>query len=402
MAGAVSARIALVTHGLEVGGGVPAVARWLRDGLVATGAFQVDVHDLATSRRDPYSRLLASPRTWLRRSLHAPRDGFRSWGANAAELEVMRYRPRRELARALRGYDLVQVVAGTPAWAGAVLPAAAPVVLQVASLVRWERVAFPGRFLGTWRRAMTAATTRLERAALRAVDAVLVENTDMLSAVRATGQHRVVLAPPGVDTEIYRPATDGWHPDGHLLSVCRLADPRKGIDRTLHAYAALLRLRDPAPALVLAGRGTLPDALRRLVRDLGLTARVHVRENPDAAELVELYRGTSVFVQTSHEEGLGVSVLEAMACGLPVVATSTAGSRETVADGRTGHLLSQPFSPGDFAVRIGDLLSAGTPFAEAARERCVSTFSTTATLRRFTDTYATLLDRRPVPFPASR
>jgi glycosyltransferase involved in cell wall biosynthesis len=398
----VTRRIALVTHGYEVGGGVPAVTRWLRDGLSSTDAFQVDVHDLATSRRDPYSRLLTSPRTWSRASLQARRNCFRSWGANAAELEFMRYRPRREFTRALRAYDLVQVVAGTPAWAYAVLPATVPVVLQVATLARWERAAFPGRVVGTWRRAMTLATARLERAALRRVDAVLVENAEMLSAVRAAGQDQVQLAPPGVDTEIFCPGTDGWQRDGDLLSVCRLADPRKGIDRTLHAYAALLRLRDHAPDLVLAGRGALPDALRDLIGDLGLTSRVRVRENPSAAELIQLYRGASVFVQTSHEEGLGVSVLEAMASGVPVVATSTAGSRETVADGVTGYLLSQSFSPGDFATRVHELLSTGAPFAEAARKRCVTAFSTAATLRRFTDTYASLLRRPSIPFPASR
>jgi glycosyltransferase involved in cell wall biosynthesis len=314
----------------------------------------------------------------------------------------MRYRPRRELTGVLRAYDLVQVVAGTPAWACAVLPATVPVVLQVATLARWERVAFPGRLAGTWRRAMTAATARLDRAALRGVDAVLVENTEMLSAVRAVGQDRVELAPPGVDTEIYCPGTDGWRRDGHLLSVCRLAEPRKGIDRTLHAYAALRRLRDRTPDLVLAGRGTLPDAQRHLIRDLGLASRVRVRENPTAAELIQLYRGTSVFVQTSHEEGLGVSVLEAMASGLPVVATATAGSRETVADGVTGHLLPQAFSPDDFAARVDGLLSSGASFAEAARRRCVATFSTAATLRRFTDTYAALLRRPSIPFPAGR
>ena len=57
-------RIVLLTHGFETGGGVPAVARWLRSNLVADGRYSVDVCDLATSRRDPASRRVAAARSW--------------------------------------------------------------------------------------------------------------------------------------------------------------------------------------------------------------------------------------------------------------------------------------------------------------------------------------------------
>ena len=70
-----------------------------------------------------------------------------------------------------------------------------------------------------------------------------------------------------------------------------------------------------------------------------------------------------------------------------------------MADGTTGYLLPQDFSPGDFAARVDALLAAGAPFAGAARRRCVAAFSTAATLRRFTDTYAALLRRPSIPFP---
>src|SRR5688572_4810768 len=102
-------RIAIVTHGFGLGGGVPGVVRWLREGLKSLGGYSVDVHDLATSSRDRSSRRLVAPGSWLRSTLQSTavvdQQSLRHWGANAVELEVMRYRPRRELTRALLDYD---------------------------------------------------------------------------------------------------------------------------------------------------------------------------------------------------------------------------------------------------------------------------------------------------------
>ncbi|MEE6259040.1 glycosyltransferase [Plantactinospora sonchi] len=394
-------RIALVTHSFERGGGVPAVTRWLRESLGAVGGYSTDVHDLATSSRDSSSRRIVAPRTWIRRSLRSPTahpSGYEHWGANAAEFEVMRYRPRRELSAVLRQYDLIQVIAGSPAWAAAVTGLGVPVVLQVATLVAWERAALlsvPGGPLNAWRGTMTRFTSRIERSALREVDAVLVENAVMLDHARSLGQRHVVKAPPGVDTTFFVPGPEGWRRTGHLLSVCRLGDPRKGLDRTVRAYAEMVRRMPSTPPLVLAGRGVLPAATVALVADLGLRDRVVVRSDVTPVDLLRLYQTASVFVQTSYEEGLGVSVLEAMACALPVVATATAGSRETVSDGETGWLVAQsPESevPARIADRVLDILA--DPRCELGlrgRQRCLTNFSTTAALQCFTDTYDKLL-----------
>lgn len=388
--------IALVTQGFDTGGGVPSVARWLRDGLREAG-HDVDVHDLATSSRDPSSRRIARPASWLQASLRGPSDpasGAQHWGANAVELEPMRYLPRRELTRALRTYDLIQVVAGGAAVAGAVVGAGPPVFLQVATRLRWERRArhgvlpLPAR---AWGDAMTAWATRLEVRALVAIDGVFVENREMLAYVGEIGQRNVVLAPPGVDTDRFRPAASAWAADGYLLSVCRLAEPRKRLDRLIDGYRELVR-RDPsAPDLVLAGRGQLPEDLRRRISAAGVASRVTVRTDVAAADLPELYRCASVYVQASDEEGLGISVLEAMASGLPVVATDTAGARECVVDGSSGLLVQQDDAvdlAAAFAERLTQVLTAaGGAMGDRGRRRCEAEFSSRQTLARFLDSY---------------
>jgi glycosyltransferase involved in cell wall biosynthesis len=393
-----SRRIALVTQAFTLGGGgVPTVARWLRAELRAVG-YTVDVHDLAVSSRDDSSRRILRPVSWFRRELGSERteEAVRHWGANLVEIEAMRYRPRAELTRALEGYDLIQVVAGGPALAAAVVGSLRPVVLQVATTVRWERSSRRRSFapgMRQWRDTMTWWTSRIEQKALRSADAVLVENVEMLSFVQRAGQRNSVLAPPGVDTHRFAPAPGGWNADGYLLSVCRLSEPRKGLDRIVRAYQSLVRSYDAAPRLVLAGRGMLSEPVARLVRDAGLARLVDVKSDVRPDDLPDLYRGASVYVQASHEEGLGISVLEAMASGLPVVATATSGARETVVDGSTGWLVPQDHEVvATMCARLRDVLcGSGPAMAQAARNRCAREFSTSVALGKYLQVYDGLL-----------
>jgi glycosyltransferase involved in cell wall biosynthesis len=309
----------------------------------------------------------------------------------------MRYRPRAELTEALNSHDLIQVVAGGPALAAVAAKVSVPVILQVATIVNWERPMIlaakdlPHRI---WGRLATTLTSHIEKGAIRRSDAILVENELMLQHIRSMGKSSVLKAPPGIDTDRFKPNPIGWRTDGYLLSVCRLGEPRKGLERTIMAYHELLSQSGQVPDLVLAGRGGLSDYVTDLIRTIGIGSRITVRPNIDEVELPALYQGASVFLQTSYEEGLGIAVIEAMAAGLPVVATETAGSRETVAHGVTGWVVPQ--SPADrlpveIAARVRDALSGGSTMSERARQHAVSKFSTDAALRRFMDVYESLL-----------
>ena len=395
-------RIAIVTHGYDHPNGVQTVARWLVDNLRGTG-HKVTVFDLATSRADAYSRLLSRPSSW-RRPLLATDPGDPSLvhvGAWGAEVEPFRYLPRRAMTAALRRFDVVQVVAGGPAPACAVRRCRVPTVLQVASTAGWER-RYTGAAPGParwWRQAMTAATSVLERSALRSVSAVLVENRRMLAFAESVGQPAVELAPPGVDTARFRPHPAGWQSGGYLLSLCRLDEERKALDRLVRAYGLMVRARPGLPPLVLAGRGPLPGPLARQIEDEQLTRRVLVRTDVAAVDLPGLYAGASVFLQSSHEEGLGLSLLEAMSCGLPVVSTATAGTLESVVDGETGWLVDQQpdveaaLARQCLAVLDGD----GIGMSGAARRRAKSHFGTDVTLERFLRTYRSVLDHADQP-----
>jgi glycosyltransferase involved in cell wall biosynthesis len=397
-------RVAVVTQGYEGVGGVPSVVDWLKVGLESSG-FVVDVHDLATSRTDGLSRRGLYPPSWFRRSLReGARDGdhCQRWGGNFVELEPMRYLPRRELSSVLRQYDLIQVVAGAPSLALVTRGLGPPVALQLATLVRWERHAYAASAraasLRAWRLGMTALVSRMEIEALRRVDAVFVENDVLKRRIESLGHTRVTKTPPGVDTIRFAPSPEGWRSDGYLLSVCRLNDPRKGLLRLLTLYADVMARSPSPPALILAGRGPVPDDLVAHAIALGLDGHVRFLPDVDSADLPMLYRGASVYLQASYEEGLGISVLEAMASGIPVVATATAGTVETVVDRQTGRIVPQADEGAlraCFTSAVLEVLTrTGPAMAVRSRRRVENAFSREAALEGFVDVYRRLLAER--------
>ena len=389
--------VVLVTQGFQ-GGGVTTVSRWLTRELASSGAYDVVVYVLATSSKDPNSRRIVRPGTWFRRSLRGTAQGWAEhWGANLVEVEAMRYRPRKELTRALDTHDLVQVVAGSPALGKACLKSRRPVVLQMATTAEWERrsrIPTFSRRTRWWHRIMTMLTTRAEKRAITRADSVMVENDDMRTHVEGLGQRSVRVAPPGVDVRRLHPPSS-WASSGYLLSLCRLDEPRKGLDRLVRAYSQLHAKAPKAPHLVLAGQGDLSSTVRALIAEQGLEEWIDVRHDVPAKDLPGLFQSASVYWQSSHEEGLGISVLEAMACGLPVVATETAGTRQTIVHGVTGWLIPQDDEEALVEMFVekthGLLTSDGSSFGAAGRKRAVEVFAADITVSPFLDVYGQLL-----------
>jgi glycosyltransferase involved in cell wall biosynthesis len=301
---------------------------------------------LATSRKDRYSVRLLSPPSWLR---GVQTTSF-SWkgipalhvGASFTELEFQRYRPRRPLVKLLNEYDLVQIVAGSPAPGILSRKISPPVAIQVATLAAVERETMLRRrfnFRGVWSNMMTRVTNRLDHEALQYVDHIFVENYWMYHyCERRLGSQHVTLAPPGIDTEIFFPPPN-FPENGFILSVGRFSDPRKNVALLFKAYHTLTGLIPDPPPLVLAG-GSMPGPEDwRIAQELGISERVQLFENVSTDELAQLYRHARLFVLSSNEEGFGLVLLEAMASGVPVIATRCGGPEGLLADGETGYLV---------------------------------------------------------------
>ena len=164
------------------------------------------------------------------------------------------------------------------------------------------------------------------------------------------GAARVTQIYNGVDVRRFEPADAGpapiagcpFSPGQHWLlgSVGRL----QGVKNPLLLVRAFARALQLAPALrsrarlVLVGDGPLRAACVAALQDAGLADLAWLPG--ERADVANIMRGLSCFVLPSLAEGVSNTILEAMACGLPVLATAVGGNVELVADGRTGHLVA--------------------------------------------------------------
>ncbi|QDS96346.1 GDP-mannose-dependent alpha-(1-6)-phosphatidylinositol monomannoside mannosyltransferase [Roseimaritima multifibrata] len=158
---------------------------------------------------------------------------------------------------------------------------------------------------------------------------------------------RIQVMHPGVDTTYFRPADDSskqsrWKDRFVILTVGRLQQ-RKGHDTVIRAIPRLLP-RFPQLLYLIAGEGEERSRLEAIVRELGVSSHVEFLGEVDDVELLACFQGCDVFVLANREigrdaEGFGIVLLEAQACGKPVVAGSSGGTRDTLVPGKTGYLV---------------------------------------------------------------
>jgi glycosyltransferase involved in cell wall biosynthesis len=171
---------------------------------------------------------------------------------------------------------------------------------------------------------------------------------------------RIVYIPGSVDTEKFRPAAeqrpDPGRPERMITCVARL-EYQKGIDVLLHGWGRMISTCSEwqiqsTPKLRLVGDGTLRPQLERMAAELNIRDSVEFMGlRPDVVELLQQSWG---FVLPSRTEGMPNALLEAMACGLPCIATRVSGSEDIIADGLNGILVEseQPVQMADALRRV--------------------------------------------------
>ncbi len=178
----------------------------------------------------------------------------------------------------------------------------------------------------------------------------------------------VRVVPLGTDPEQFRPGLDTrevrarYRLNGDLwvLTVARL-EPYKGVDTVLKAVAQLRKQNIDVHYLVI-GTGKEKDAYKKLAADLKIADAIRFVGTVPEADLPALYNTASVYLGISRRadgtrvEGFGISLAEASACGLPVVAGKSGGLAEAVRDGETGFVV-EPDAPEGVAEALGRLLS---------------------------------------------
>jgi D-inositol-3-phosphate glycosyltransferase len=205
-----------------------------------------------------------------------------------------------------------------------------------------------------------------ERLVAQGVDRVICASRgekELLGALYGVPQSRVTVVPCGVDTEAFRPLNKvaarrrlGIPAKGPLVLFVGRIEPLKGIDVLLRAVSHLDgRFR----VLVIGGDGK--DVARKselavLASELRIADRVKFLDAVPHHDLPLYYNAADICVVPSYYESFGLVAVEAMACGLPVIASRVGGLKETVLDGQTGYLVPW-LCPEPFAERLELLLN---------------------------------------------
>ncbi len=210
----------------------------------------------------------------------------------------------------------------------------------------------------------------------------------------------------GVDTVRYKPINEnkrtelkksfGYHADDFLLFYAAEFNKNKNQQFLLRSLA-LLKEKVPSAKLLLAGEGALLEYCQELANSLGISHMVDfLGFRKDIDQLLPM---CDIAVASSYREGLPVNVMEAMSCGLPVVAVDNRGHRELVQNNKTGWLLAD-WEPLAFANKIIALSSAGDmkhQLGQNGRNAIIAKYSTNKVLAEKEIIYRSYMEEEGEP-----
>lgn len=300
--------------------------------------------------------------------------------------------------------------------------------LVAAELKRTEDIPFVITFhaLGLVRRMHLGSSDQfpVERLAaedriVREADAIVAEcpqdRDDLVNLYRADCA-KVTIVPCGIDPGLMWPAGKdaarivlGLPKDERLVLYAGRMVPRKGADNVVRALARTVKTHGvPARLLVVGGDATDPDErvreeyerLMQVAGDEGVADRVTFVAHQAYENMKFYYSAADVFVTTPWYEPFGMTPLEAMACGTPVIGSDIGGVKFTVVDGETGYLVP-PKDPDVLAQRLAHLLQHPDlleTFSRNAIERTARYFTWEKVACGILDVYQQAINHRnPAP-----
>ncbi len=214
---------------------------------------------------------------------------------------------------------------------------------------------------------------------------VLVRNLNYCDAIASTSHamaeearkvlrqpnREITVTPFGVDTRKFFPITKKIESERPVIGIVKYLEPIYDIPLLINAFAVVYKNSVVKPVLHIYGGGGLLEELKELTRILEIEDDVKFFGTIPNAEVAEALRTFDIFVNCSVKESFGVAIVEAMACGLPVVATDTAGFKEVVDNNVTGFILEDR-KPETMAKKLKELLDdveLRRKMGEAGREK---------------------------------
>lgn len=147
-----------------------------------------------------------------------------------------------------------------------------------------------------------------------------------------------IVIPNGVETARFKPIERPANPQVKILFIGRLI-PRKGFQRVVSALPRVKELVRQPFQIEVVGTGDAKTELDQLSEQLGVSDLIHYVGSVPYGRLEQSYQYADIFVLTSLSEGMPSVILEAMGCGLPIIASDVGGNNEIVREGENGYLI---------------------------------------------------------------
>lgn len=403
-----SLRIGLLTYrGNPRSGGQGVYVRYLSRALVALG------HEVEVFSGQPYPELDDGVR--LRKvpslDLYRADDPFRRPGLREfrGPIDVMEFAAMctgafpepltysLRAARALRGrigdldvihdnqclgYGMLDIARRFPTVATVHHPITIDRKLDMQAASFWRRMS-----LTRW-----YAFTRMQRhVAPRYSNVITASGTGARDAAAEYGidPERITVVHNGVDIELFRPLEHVDRIPGRLITTTSADVPLKGLVYLIEALAKLRTERDDVH-LVVVGRPRPNGRVLKAIERFDVADHVRFESDIDSLRLIELYGTSEAAIVPSLYEGFSLPAAEAMACEVPVVATTGGSLPEVVGTEGAAGILVPPRDVGALATAIGDLLANGElrkQMGRGGRERVLDLFTWEKTAERTAEVY---------------
>lgn len=159
---------------------------------------------------------------------------------------------------------------------------------------------------------------------------------------------KIAVIPNGVDREVFHPRHRdemrrklGLNPEDRILLTVAALVPVKGVERLIQAIGSVIKHNQPRIKLFVLGEGPERTALESRISNLKLQDHIFLLGAKPQSELADWYSAADLFCLASYDEGCPNVVLEALACGLPVVASDVGGIRQLL-DQQCGRVVVEP------------------------------------------------------------
>ena len=253
--------------------------------------------------------------------------------------------------------------------------------------------------------------TLVEERAVQLADQIIAEcpqdKEDLINLYHADPE-KITIIPCGFSAQEFYPVCrqearkkTGLHPHEHMILQLGRMVPRKGVDNVVRALAKIGKTAHPVRLVVVGGESDHPDPqhcaeiarLQQIAASEGVLDAVTFAGRKNRDLLKYYYSAADIFITTPWYEPFGITPLESMACGTPVIGSQVGGIKYSVADGKTGFLVP-PNNPEALAGKISCLLT-NAELLQSMKDNCIkrvnALFTWTKVANAVTSMYSSII-----------